>query len=125
ELVREIGRGGMGVVYLARQKSLNRPVALKMIAVGAWATEADALRFRNEAETAGSLDHMHIVPVYEVGKVEGQFYFTMKLIDGGNLAERVHSSPADPRWAAAILETVARAIHHAHQRGVLHRDLKP
>jgi serine/threonine-protein kinase len=123
ELLAEIGRGGMGVVYRARQKSLNRLVAVKRLRGGRPAEETQ--RFRNEAPTAAELDHVQIVPVYEVGEHDGQLYFSMKLFEGGSLAEHLDRYVADPRAVARLVAEVARAVHHAHQRGVLHRDLKP
>ncbi len=125
ELIREIGRGGMGVVYKARQTSLNRLVALKMIRSAALASEDELRRFQNEAEAIALLDHPQIVPILEVGNHEGQRYFSMKLIGGLSLDKKLADYTADPRAAANLLKTAAEAVHHAHQRGILHRDLKP
>jgi tRNA A-37 threonylcarbamoyl transferase component Bud32 len=125
DLLEEIGRGGMGVVCKARQRSLNRHVALKLLRRDRWAEAADAQRFRNEPEMVAQLDHPHIVPIYEVGEHESRLFFSMKLIDGGSLAEQLGRFPAEPRSAARLVAEVARAVHHAHQRGILHRDLKP
>jgi serine/threonine-protein kinase len=125
ELLEEIGRGGMGVVYKARQTALGRVVALKMLRYTDQADRDDSQRFRVEAETAARLDHPNIVPVYEVGEVEGCPYFTMKYVEGTTLAKVLDEHPLPPREAARLVALVARAIHYAHQQGVLHRDLKP
>src|SRR5439155_17484715 len=121
EVQAELGRGGMGVVYKAVQVSLNRPVALKMIKAGVLADEAELQRFQNEAEAVALLDHPGIVPVYEVGEHNGQRYFSMKLVEGGNLADRLSTMKDDPRAAAALMAETAEAVHHAHMRRILHR----
>ncbi len=125
ELISVLGRGGMGVVYRARQISLNRQVALKMINNSEFASEDQIRRFQNEAEAVATLDHPGIVPIYEVGTFEDQRYFSMKLIDGRGMEKALADLKANPREAARIVAEVADAVHHAHQRGILHRDLKP
>ncbi len=125
ELLEEIGRGGQGVVYRARQKSLNRTVALKVIGLGQWATQAHIKRFRREAESAANLDHPGIVPIYEVGEREGSCYFSMKFIDGGHLDQVAKRTPISVRNAAELIAKLARTVHYAHEHGILHRDIKP
>jgi serine/threonine protein kinase/Flp pilus assembly protein TadD len=125
ELLEEIGRGGQGVVYRARQKSLNRIVALKVIGLGQWATQAHLKRFRREAESAANLDHPCIVPIYDVGEREGSCYFSMKFIDGGQLDEVTKRTPISIRNAAELIAKLARTVHYAHEHGILHRDIKP
>ena len=125
DVTEEIARGGMGVVYRARHRKLDRWVALKMVRAGPLATSDELVRFRNEAEAAASLDHPGIVAVHDVGSVDEQPYFTMRLVEGGNLASRAQAHAGNFRWAVRLVEAVARAVEYGHQRGILHRDLKP
>jgi serine/threonine protein kinase len=125
EILSEIGRGGMGVVYKAHQRSLKRIVALKMIRDGVLADPHAHNRFRREAEAAARLQHPHIVQVYEVGEQEGQPFIALEYVAGGSLAQQTQGKPQPPADAAALVETLARAVHHAHQAGIIHRDLKP
>src|ERR1044071_8174208 len=124
ELLEEMGRGGQGIVYRARQKSLNRTVALKIVGLGQWATETHLKRFHLEAEAAASLDHPCIVPIYEIGERDGSCYFSMKLIEGEPLDVGV-GRKQNSQWAANLIARLARTVHYAHERGVVHRDIKP
>ena len=124
ELLEEIGRGGMGVIYKARQIRLKRIVAIKMLLLGPLAGEADRQRFRTEAEAVARLQHINIVAIHEVGEREGLPYFSMDYVEGKSLAELGRAKPMDARRAAGYFKTVAQAIAFAHDRGILHRDLK-
>jgi TolB-like protein/predicted Ser/Thr protein kinase/Tfp pilus assembly protein PilF len=124
-LLEEIGRGGQGVVYRARQKSLNRIVALKVIRPGQRTTKGRLQRFRIEAEAAASLDNANIVPIYDVGEGDGSYYFSMKLVEGGQLDEVFRREPIPIRGAAELVAKLARTVHYAHEHGILHRDIKP
>jgi eukaryotic-like serine/threonine-protein kinase len=125
ELLEEIARGGMGIVFRALQRKLKRQVALKMILAGAWAAPEYLRRFYAEAESVARLDHPNIVPIYDVGTFEGNSYFSMRLLEGGSLSDHLSRYGSDTQGAARLMIQVSQAVHHAHQRGVLHRDLKP
>src|SRR5262249_36543173 len=125
EIARELGAGGMAVVYEARQLGLRRRVALKMALPGLATDPEHVRRFRGEAEAAASLDHPHIVEIYETGQSQGRPFFSMALVEGGTLAQKLADGPMTAREAAQIVETLARAVHFAHLRGIIHRDLKP
>jgi hypothetical protein len=123
EILREIARGGMGVVFHAWQVSLDRPVALKMILAGQLADDVEVRRFYAEAEAAAGLDHPGIVPIHEVGHHEGQHYFSMGFIEGRSLAHELAEGPLPSRRAAGLVEQIALAVQYAHEHGVIHRDL--
>jgi tetratricopeptide (TPR) repeat protein len=125
ELLQELGRGGMGVVYKAQQAGLNRLVALKMILADVHAGPEELARFRLEAEAVARLQHPHIVQIHEVGEADGRPFFSLEFVEGGSLAAKLHGTPQPARFAARLIETLARAIHFAHERGIIHRDLKP
>ena len=125
EILSELGRGGMGVVYKARQLKLGRLVALKMILTGGHAGEADLARFRTEAEAIARLQHPNIVQIHEVGEHGGLPYFSLEFCAGGSLEKKLAGTPLPPKEAATLVETLARAMHAAHEKGVIHRDLKP
>src|ERR1700757_5250663 len=119
ELLEEVGRGGQGVVFRARQKSLDRTVALKVISLGQWASEAPRKRFRGEPHAAASLDHPSIVPIYEVGERDGSCYFSMKFVEGGQLDEVVKRTPMSIRQSAELIKKGARTVHYATEQGIL------
>jgi len=123
-LLEGIGRGGQGIVYLARQKSQNRPVALKVISLGRWASNAHLKRFRREAQAAASLDHPYIVPIYEVGERDGSCYFSMQFVEGGQLDEVLKRTPMSIRHGAELIAKLARTVQYAHQHGILHPSLQ-
>jgi eukaryotic-like serine/threonine-protein kinase len=125
DILGEVGRGGMGVVYKARHRRLNRLVALKMVLAGEFASSSQELRFRLEAELAARVQHPNIVQVYEIGTHEGRPFLALEWVEGGSLVSRLHGEPWPPHEAASLIETLARAIHVAHGEGVVHRDLKP
>ena len=125
EILGELGRGGMGVVYKARQIGLNRQCALKMILAGGHAGEADLARFRTEGEAVARLQHPNIVQVYEVGEHEGKPFFSLEFCPGGSLDRKLAGTPIDPKRRPRLVRTLAQAMHAAHQANVIHRDLKP
>src|SRR5262245_34895901 len=125
EILEVLGRGGMGIVYQARQVKLKRLVALKMILSGGHAGPAELARFRTEAEAVARLQHPNIVQIYEVGEQDGRPFFSLEYVDGGSLAQKLGGTPIPPRAAAQLVETLARAVQSAHDRGIVHRDLKP
>src|SRR5262249_41254712 len=125
QILGELGRGGMGVVYKARHQRLNRLVALKMILTGAHAGPVERDRFYREAESAAALEHAHIAQIYEIGESDGRPDFALELSGGGSLAEKLDGTPQPARSSAELVERLARAMHVAHQRGIIHRDLKP
>jgi tRNA A-37 threonylcarbamoyl transferase component Bud32 len=125
EILGELGRGGMGVVYKARQQNLNRIVALKMILAGNHESPDARVRFLHEAETIARLKHPNVVQVYDFGTQEGKPYFSLEYLEGGSLASKLHGEPEKPVQAARLVETLARAVQAAHAQGIVHRDLKP
>jgi serine/threonine protein kinase len=125
EIVAELGRGGMGVVYKARQISLNRTVALKMLLAGPHASAKDTARFLHEAHTIAGLKHPHVVQVYDFGSHEGKPFMSLEYLEGGSLADKLRGEPQPPAQAARTVQTLAQAVQAAHEKGIVHRDLKP
>src|SRR5947209_15289216 len=125
EILGELGRGGMGVVYRARQLGLERTVALKVILAGTHADPEERARFRAEAQVVAGLRHPNIVQVHEVGEQDGLPFFSLEFVEGGSLAQKAAGTPQPAHEAARVVETLARAVHFAHRRGIVHRDLKP
>jgi serine/threonine-protein kinase len=124
-VLEELGKGGMGVVYKARQVRLDRLVALKLIRGGPGAYPEERARFATEAEAVARLDHPNIVGIYDIGEWNGQPFLSLEFVDGGSLADHLRGKPVACQVAAPLLETLARAVHHAHEHGIVHRDLKP
>src|SRR5262249_24812111 len=124
-ILRRVGRGGMGVVYEAVQESLGRRVALKVLPAGSVADPTARERFRREAQTTARLHHPNIVQIFEVGAHDGQPFLALEFVAGPSLADRLRYAPETPRQAAALVETLARTVHYAHEHGIIHRDLKP
>src|SRR5262249_36647514 len=125
EMLGQLGRGGLGVVYKARQIRLHRLVALKMLRAGLDDRDKDQARFHTEGEAVARLQHPNIVQIHDVGESEGRPYFALEFVEGGSLAARIHGEPQPVQASARLVETLARAIHFAHQQGIIHRDLKP
>ncbi len=125
EIIKELGRGGMGVVYLATQRGLNRLVAIKMMMRGVQADEDDAIRFSTEAEAVARLHHANIVQIYEVGAADGRPFFSLEYVAGGSLDDILQGRPQPPVEAARLVQVLAEAMQYCHERGILHRDLKP
>src|SRR5262249_49762902 len=125
EVLGELGRGGMGVVYKARHLKLNRTVALKMVLAGGHASPEDLTRFLAEAEAVAALLHPHIVQLYDFGQHDGLPFFTLEFVPGGSLADKLSGTPLPSREAARLVEQLARGLHYAHGKGIVHRDLKP
>src|SRR5579872_171696 len=125
EILEEVGRGGMGVVYKALQLSLNRPVALKMILAGSHAGATERERFRREAEAVAALQNQHIVQIFEIGEANGHLYLALEFVEGGSLAQHLGGQPWSSRESAELVELLARAVQFAHNHGIVHRDLKP
>src|SRR5262249_26116611 len=124
-LLEQLGQGGMGVVYKARQEALKRLVAVKMIRAGTYASAEERRRFQQEGEAIARIRHAHVIQIYEFGEHEGQLYFSMELLEGGTLAKRLHKGPLPAREAAELVRTLAQAVAAAHEQDGVHRDLKP
>ena len=125
DIERELGRGAWGIVYRARQTGLNRPVALKVLCRGAYASAEELARFRREARALAALRHPHVVQVYDAGEHDGCPFLVLELVDGGTLTRHTGAALLPPKEAAALVEQLARAMHTAHEQGIIHRDLKP
>ena len=124
-LLEQLGQGGMGIVYKARQETLKRPVALKLVRTGVFASYQERLRFHREGEVIARVRHPHVVQIFEFGESQGQLYFSMELLEGGTLAQRLHGQSMPEREAAELVRTLAQGVEAAHRENVVHRDLKP